>query len=142
MDQIKHAPPTSASASAPSDTITYKLSYNPSQIQLSQTTRLSALEHRLHRLEGAVGGASDQLARLSGGEGVSLLETAQRLSAKSALLDSAQLDHIEGRLTALGQKMDAVREREDEGDAEKDQMVSDKEMRVVSFTELIAILPT
>ena len=42
----------------------------------------------------------------------SLLEVAQYLSATASMLDSAQLDHIEGRLTALSQKMDSLSEKE------------------------------
>jgi len=41
----------------------------------------------------------------------SLVEVAQELNAKANLLDSAQLDHIEGRLTALAQKMDSINEK-------------------------------
>lgn len=41
----------------------------------------------------------------------SLVEVAQQLNAKANLLDSAQLDHIEGRLTALSQKMDSINEK-------------------------------
>jgi hypothetical protein len=36
---------------------------------------------------------------------------AQQLNAKANLLDSSQLDHIEGRLTALAQKMDSINEK-------------------------------
>ena len=57
----------------------------------------------------------------------SLLEIAQLLSAKASLLDSAQLDHIEGRLTALAQKMDTIREKTAASpeDAERNQKVCD-----------------
>jgi len=41
----------------------------------------------------------------------SLVEVAQELNAKANVLDSAQLDHIEGRLTALAQKMDSINEK-------------------------------
>ena len=41
----------------------------------------------------------------------SLVEVAQQLNAKANVLDSAQLDHIEGRLTALAQKMDSINEK-------------------------------
>jgi len=40
-----------------------------------------------------------------------LVEGAQELNAKAYLLDTAQLDHIEGRLTALMQKMDSINEK-------------------------------
>ena len=41
----------------------------------------------------------------------SLVEVARELNAKANLLDSAQLDHIEGRLTALAQKIDNINEK-------------------------------
>ena len=54
----------------------------------------------------------DSQARLSlDAQHKSLVEVAQRLNAKANLLDSAQLDHIEGRLTALAQKMDSINEK-------------------------------
>jgi len=40
-----------------------------------------------------------------------LVEVAQELNAKADLLDTAQLDHIEGRLIALTQKMDSINEK-------------------------------
>jgi dynactin-2 len=55
----------------------------------------------------------------------SLVEVAQQLNAKANLLDSAQLDHIEGRLTALSQKMDSINEKTaaTTEDAERNQKV-------------------
>jgi hypothetical protein len=55
----------------------------------------------------------------------SLVEVAQQLNAKANLLDSAQLDHIEGRLTALSQKMDNINEKtvSTPEDAERNQKV-------------------
>lgn len=53
------------------------------------------------------------------------METAQHLSATASLLDSQQLDHIEGRLTALSQKLDSIAEKKKTiaADTEKDKMV-------------------
>lgn len=55
----------------------------------------------------------------------SLVEVAQQLNAKANLLDSAQLDHIEGRLTALSQKVDSINEKTASApeDAERNQKV-------------------
>lgn len=55
----------------------------------------------------------------------SLLEAAQYLSATASLLDSSQLDHIEGRLSALSQKLEAISQKKKElqQDEEKDKMV-------------------
>lgn len=57
----------------------------------------------------------------------SLLETAEHLCATASLLDSAQLDHIEGRLSALLQNLDTVAEKQKKvtEDPEKDKMVTE-----------------
>lgn len=58
----------------------------------------------------------------------SLLEAAEQLSATATLLDSAQLDHIEGRLSALLQKLEAITDKKKQlqRDEEKDKMVLNK----------------
>lgn len=55
-----------------------------------------------------------------------MLEAAQHLSATASMLDSAQLDHIEGRLTALTQKLESVAENKKQlsNDVEGDQKAS------------------
>lgn len=55
----------------------------------------------------------------------SLLETAEHLCATASLLDSSQLDHIEGRLGALAQKLEGITEKKKQlqQDEEKDKMV-------------------
>lgn len=53
----------------------------------------------------------------------SLLETAEYLSATASLLDSSQLDHIEGRLGALAQKLEGISKKQPQQDDEKDKMV-------------------
>lgn len=91
-----------------------------------QTSRVAELEGRLHRLESILGSSSDKLTRLSSATSKdTLLETAQYLSATASLLDSAQLDHIEGRLSCLQQKLDAIAEKKKEiaQDEQKDKMV-------------------
>jgi dynactin-2 len=68
----------------------------------------------------------DSQARLSlDTQHKSLTEVVQQLSAKASLLDSAQLDHIEGRLTALAQKMDSINQKTaaTPEDAERNQKV-------------------
>lgn len=54
-----------------------------------------------------------------------LFETAEHLCATASLLDSSQLDHIEGRLGALAQKLEGIAEKKKQlqQDEEKDKMV-------------------
>lgn len=106
--------------------IVYQLNYRPDQVKLAQTARITELESRLHRLESVLGASDEKLARLSSATTKgTLLETAQHLSATASMLDSAQLDHIEGRLACLQQTLDAIAEKKREivRDEEKDKMI-------------------
>lgn len=96
----------------------YKKSGNSEPIKiiggfdLSQTTRIAELEHRLHVLETAIGAKPEKLSRLASSLGTSsLLEAVQQLSTKAALLQPNQLDLIEARLGNLATKMDGLGEK-------------------------------
>lgn len=64
----------------------------------------------------------------------SLLATAQHLAAVATLLDSSQLDHIEGRLTALTQKLDAIQDKKKEinEDDDRNRMVRSFNSNILS----------
>lgn len=113
-------------ADANLENLVYQFAYKPGQASLAQTARLSELEARLNRLESVLGASSDKLSRLKcpNTKG-SLLETAEHLSATASLLDSSQLDHIEGRLGALAQKLEAIADKKKQihQDEEKDKMI-------------------
>lgn len=122
--------------------IVYQFSYRPELSKLQQTARMAELESRLHRLETVLGATDDKLIRLASGNKKgeklsycffilvdstvleSLLETAEHLAATASMLDSAQLDHIEGRLSALLQNLDSIKEKRGklEEDPEKQKM--------------------
>jgi hypothetical protein len=59
---------------------------------------------------------------------LSLASAVQLLSTKASLLDSAQLDHIEGRLTALASKMNQIAEQS----APTEEMEQDKKVNFCS----------
>lgn len=108
------------------DLITYKLEYRPEQAKLAQSSRIGELEHRLHRLENVLGTQTDKLSRMSQATNENtILEAVQYLTAKSSALDSSQLDHIEGRLIALTQKMNTISKQRTgtSQDAQLEQMV-------------------
>lgn len=126
------------------DSIVYQLKYRPEHTKLAQTTRLSELEHRLHKLEAILGATSEKLARLATDTQQSTLYgAAQQLSAKASLLDSAQLDHIEGRLTALQQKMNAVAKQKaaTSEDAEQDKKINELYELVKSSEHMYQVVP-
>ncbi|KAJ9588244.1 hypothetical protein L9F63_018408, partial [Diploptera punctata] len=135
---------TATSASGDAGVITYELAYRPEHANLTQISRVADLENRLHKLETVVGSTSDKMARLSlDTQHKCLLEIAQLLSAKASLLDSAQLDHIEGRLTALAQKMDTIREKSAASpeDAERNQKINELYETVKKTEMLSQVLP-
>jgi dynactin-2 len=129
---------------AQSGTVTYELTYRPEQAYLMQVSRVADLEHRLHKLETVLGATSDKVARLSlDTQHKSLVEVAQELNAKANVLDSAQLDHIEGRLTALAQKMDSINEKTaaTPEDIERNHKVNELYELVTKTETLAQVLP-
>lgn len=79
---------------------------------LARSTRIAELEHRLYEIESVVGAKPDKLSRLASSLGTTnLLEAVQQISTKAALLQPSQLEVIEGRLTNIANKMDAINER-------------------------------
>lgn len=150
LENFKHQtlspqkPGEKGTSAAESDSIVYQLQYRPEQTKLAQTTRLSELEHRLHKLESILGATSEKLARLSTDtQQTTLYGAAQQLSAKASLLDSAQLDHIEGRLTALQQKMNAIAKQKaaTPEDAEQDKKINELYELVKSSEHMYQVVP-
>ncbi|KAK4875442.1 hypothetical protein RN001_011864 [Aquatica leii] len=124
--------------------IVYQLNFKPEQARFTQTNRLAELEHRLHRLETVLGASSDKLSRLASMTSKNnLFETAQHLCATASMLDSAQLDHIEGRLTAFVQMLDTIAEKRGKisEDAEKDKMILELYDALKNSEGLSKILP-
>ncbi|XP_072387474.1 dynactin subunit 2 [Diabrotica undecimpunctata] len=124
--------------------IVYQFNYRPEQAKLAQSTRLADLEARIHRVENVVGSPSDKLSRLTAGNSKSsLYEWAEHLSATASLLDSAQLDHIEGRLGALAQKLESIAEKKKEvqPDEEKDRMILELYELVKNTEGITQLLP-
>ncbi|KAJ8917754.1 hypothetical protein NQ315_005205 [Exocentrus adspersus] len=124
--------------------IIYQFTYKPEQASLAQTTRVAELEARLHRLESVLGTSSEKLSRLTSATTKgTLLETAEYLSATASLLDSSQLDHIEGRLGALAQKLESITEKKKQlrQDEEKDKMILELYELVKNSENITKLLP-
>lgn len=150
LENFKHQtlspqkPSEKGSSTTESDSIVYQLKYRPEHTKLAQTTRLSELEHRLHKLESILGATSEKLARLATDtQQTTLYGAAQQLSAKASLLDSAQLDHIEGRLTALQQKMNTIAKQKatTPEDAELDKKINELYELVKSSEHMYQVVP-
>ncbi|XP_059469995.1 dynactin subunit 2 [Neocloeon triangulifer] len=132
---------TKLSSKAPAS---YELLFKPEQMKLQQTARVAQLEQRLHALETSVGDVPNKLSRLSSDTNTMCLAAAvQHLSRKASLLDSAQLDHIEGRLTALSTKMNQLAEQSSASKEEnhQDKKVSEMYDLIVKCEQMTASLP-
>lgn len=82
--------------------------------QMPNTKRISELEARLHRLETIIGTTQpDKPNRLVSALDTSftLLDSVQQVSTKAALLQPAQLDQLEERVSALSNKLDTINEK-------------------------------
>lgn len=72
-----------------------------------------------------------------------VLDAVQQLAAKSALLDSTQIEAMEGRIATLSHRMDAVAQKKSAlpAETERDQKISEM-YEIVKKTETISqILP-
>lgn len=146
IDEYKAAIHEKPEAQAETDleNIVYQFAYKPGQASLAQTSRLAELEARLNRLETVLGASNEKLSRLTvpNSKG-SLIETAQHLSATASLLDSSQLDHIEGRIGALAQKLEGIAEKKKQlqQDEEKDKMILELFELVKNTENVSKLLP-
>lgn len=85
-----------------------------SRNQLEHTKRIAELEARLNRIEKIVGTQQqDKLCRLSNAfdTNATLLDSVQQISTKAALLQPAQLDQIEQRISVLTTKLNGISEK-------------------------------
>lgn len=116
-----------------------------SQNELSYTTRIAELEHKLHQIEQTVGVAKiDKVSRLNSSLGTkNLLEAVQQLSTKSALLQPNQLDLIEQRLTNLATKMDQFNDKAagSGSDPARDQKIAELYDLAKSTEPITKVLP-
>lgn len=129
--------------------VSYELQFRPEHSELSRSSRLAQLEQRLHNAESALGATPEKLATLcvdprDSTRPHSLLEAVQLLSAKVSLLDTIHLDHVEGRLVALAQRMDSIAEKSSSTieDTERDQKVIELyDLMKKNSEEISQILP-
>jgi len=97
----------------------YSLFIKQSTTALEEGAMLSSLSSRLAVLEAAVGFSADQMSILTMETGKkSMSQAVQVLSAKTTLMDPSKLDHIEGRLGALQQKLGQLQESQSNLDSD------------------------
>jgi len=97
----------------------YSLYIKQSISTLEEGAMLSSLSSRLAVLEAAVGFSADQMSILTMETGKkNLSQAVQVISAKTTLMDPSKLDHIEGRLGALQQKLGHLQESQSSLDSD------------------------
>ena len=97
----------------------YSLFIKQSIATLEEGAMLSSLSSRLAVLEAAVGFSADQMSILTMETGKkNMSQAVQVISAKTTLMDPNKLDHIEGRLGALQQKLGHLQESQSSLDSD------------------------
>uniref|UniRef100_A0A336MXZ2 CSON007183 protein n=1 Tax=Culicoides sonorensis TaxID=179676 RepID=A0A336MXZ2_CULSO len=136
LKEVEAYKSTRTNSSAPIRTIT--------ENDLARSTRIAELEYRLHELESVVGAKPEKMSRLASSLGTTnLLEAVQQISTKAALLQPSQLEVIEGRLTNIANKMDAINEKASgtSQDSAREQKISELYEMAKSAEPVVPILP-
>merc|ERR1712192_90301 len=123
----------------------YSLYIKQSTPALEEGAMLSSLSSRLAVLEASVGFSADQMSILTMETGKkSISQAVQVLSSKTTLMDPNKLDHIEGRLGALQQKLGHLQETktslDSDSTAKLDQMMSTVERSKPLYASLPEVI--
>jgi dynactin-2 len=137
----KGKPATTAVSSG--DQIVYELYYKPEMAKFQQSKQAAEIQRRLEKLEAVVGNDPESLSVLSSSTSQrGLLESVSLLTSKLTLLDSTQLDQVEGRLQALSVRLNQISEKK-QGleEADKHSKVSELYELLKKTDALCASLP-
>lgn len=131
---------------APTSTgvLKYEMIYLPEKAKMQKVTRIAQLEQRLTQLENVIGMSDDKLVKFTQNlKSQGVVDAVQQLAAKSALLDSTQIEAMEGRIATLSHRMDTVAQKKSAmpPDSERDQKIIEMYV-ILKKTETISqILP-
>lgn len=118
LDQLRKVPQAKP-ASADTNTPTYAIHVRSSACVPSEETFLVELEARLGSLEATVGLNQESFSVLCMETNrKTLTQAVQVLTSKTCLLDPYYLDHVEGRLSALHQKLIQLQDQKSSLDSE------------------------
>ncbi|XP_023336967.1 dynactin subunit 2-A [Eurytemora carolleeae] len=110
----------------------YNLMMKPSTSRLQAQSGIARLSARIGALEKLIGDNPEDLSVLNMETGrKSLTEAVSVLSSKTTILEPKNLDHIEGRLAVLHQKLD----NEGEQSVEEDKTAMDKIKELVKLSD-------
>merc|ERR1719427_189234 len=141
LEQLK-AVGVGGSSKTESNSPTYSLYIKQATSALEEGAMLSTLSSRLAVLEAAVGFSADQMSILTMETGKkNISQAVQVLSSKTTLMDPSKLDHIEGRLGALQQKLGHLQESKQSLDSDSMAKVDHMLATVDRSKPLYATLP-
>lgn len=86
--------------------------YLPEKARLQEAQRIAEAEQRIARLENVLGASNEKLGKFTQTlKTQGIVEAVQQLSAKSSLLDTAQLEAMASRLSTLSHRMDNLAQK-------------------------------
>lgn len=124
--------------------VTYELLMKPDNAKLEGDERVARLDRRLEAIEKALGANPEAMSSLClETNAKSIAGAASVLMSRTALLQPAHLDHVEGRLALLAQKMNDVAERKAAllDDADKQSRIDELYESVQKYDGMAAALP-
>lgn len=97
--------------------ITYKIIYKPTDSQKGVSSKATDLESRIKKLEALLGSDENKLSLLTTpGQGKTLLSSINYLSSRLNLLDPANLEVVEARLSYLSQHLQQMADKKSQLD--------------------------
>ena len=92
--------------------VMYELLMKPDSSKLEERQRLALFESRLEAMEKVLGPSAEKMSVLSVETNTKNVSSAiSVINSRLALLEPAHLDHVEGRLAALLQKLNTINEK-------------------------------
>ena len=137
------AAPAKSGQEPASDQVMYELMMKPDSSKLDERQRLAIFEARLEALEKMLGPSQDKLSVLSVETNTKNVTSAiSVLNSKLCLLEPNHLDHVEGRLAALLQKLNSVSEKKTAlEDSDKNNKIAELYDLVTANQPIAAALP-
>jgi len=147
IEQLKTKNTTSdkaASKSVPeSSEVMYELLMKPDSSKLEERQRLALFESRLEAIEKVLGPSAEKMSVLSVETNTKNVSSAiSVINSRLALLEPVHLDHVEGRLAALLQKLNTVNEKKANlEDTEKNNKIAELYEMVTANQSVALALP-
>ncbi|XP_043272491.1 dynactin subunit 2 [Venturia canescens] len=111
----------------------YQMMYLPEKARLQESQRIAGVEQRIARLENVLGASNEKLGKFSQTlKTQGIVEAVQQLCAKSALLDSTQIEAMTSRLSTLSHRMDNLAQKKSAA-----QQDTEREQKIVEMYEIM-----